>query len=244
MIALNNKIINQTFHKIAKNYQKDINNVENNIENIKNFSEILEILSINKLKNEKPNLKDNILYYLKVYESILIINDYSNFKCPLCKKEHTLTFHKTYERNIIFHLNGYEIIAIIKLIVLECSYCKKYNHNKQHYHAIIPDYIFPYHIYSSNIIMNCLIDHYLNELIIQEIIEQANISHQLYYKWLNEFNRYSLISSIILQTKNDIKEILKEIINRLEELQHSFYQNYNHPYFLFKKTCVSLVMTP
>ena len=118
MIALNNKIINQNFHQITKNYQKDINNVENNIENIKNFSEILEILSINKLRNETPDLKDNILYYLKVYESILIINDYSNFKCPLCKKEHTLTFHKTYERNIIFHLNGNEIIAIIKLIVL------------------------------------------------------------------------------------------------------------------------------
>ena len=107
MVTLNNKIINQNFQEIAKNYQKDINNIQNNIENIKNFSNILEILSINKLKNENYNCKNNILCYLKVYESILIINDYSNFKCPLCKKEHTLTFHKTYERNIIFHLNGY-----------------------------------------------------------------------------------------------------------------------------------------
>ena len=243
MVALNNKIINQNFNQIAKNYQKDINKVKNNIENIKNFSNLLEIISINKLNIKEKNT-DNILYYLKMYETILTINNYTSFKCPLCKKEHTLTFHKTYERNIIFHLFDYEIVAKIKLIVLECSYCKKYNHNKQHYHAIIPDYIFPYHIYSSNIIMNCLIDHYLNELIIQLIIEQANISHQLYYKWLNEFNRYSLISSIILQTKNEIKEILQEIIDRLEELQRNFYKNYNHPYFLFRKTCVSLVITP
>ena len=243
MIALNNKIINQNFNQIAKNYQKDINKVKNNIESIQNFSNLLEIISINKLNIKEKNT-ENILYYLKMYETILTINNYTSFKCPLCKKENTLSFHKTYERNIIFHLFDYEIVAKIKLIVLECAYCKKYNYNKQHYHAIIADYIFPYHIYSSNIIMNCLIDHYINELIIQEIIEQANISHQLYYKWLNEFNRYSLISSIILQTKNEIKEILKEIKDRLEELQHNFYQNYNHPYFLFRKTCVSLAITP
>ena len=243
MITLNSKIINQTFHEISKNYQKDINKVENNIENIKNFSNLLEIISINKLNIKEKNT-ENILYYLKMYETILTINNYTSFKCPLCKKEHTLSFHKTYERNIIFHLLDYEILAKIKLIVLECSYCKEYNKDIQHYHTIIPDYIFAYHIYSSNIIINCLIDHYLNKIVIKEIIEQANISHQLYYKWLNGFNRYSLISSIILQTKNDIKEILKEIIDRLEELQHSFYQNYNHPYFLFKKTCVSLVITP
>ena len=243
MIALNNKIINQTFHEISKNYQKDINNVENNIENIKNFSNLLEIISINKLNIKEKNT-ENILYYLKMYETILTINDYTSFKCPLCKKEHTLSFHKTYERNIIFHLFNYEIVAKIKLIVLECSYCKEYNKDIQHYHAVIPDYIFPYHTYSSNIIMNCLIEHYLNKLIIKEVIEQANISHQLYYKWLNEFNKYSLISSIILQTKNEIKEILQEIENRLEELQRNFYKNYNHPYFLFRKTCVSLVITP
>ena len=243
MIALNNKIINQTFHEISKNYKKDINNVENNIENIKNFSNLLEIININKLNIKEKNT-ENILYYLKMYETILTINDYTSFKCPLCKKEHTLSFHKTYERNIIFHLFNYEIVAKIKLIVLECSYCKEYNKDIQHYHAVIPDYIFPYHTYSSNIIMNCLIEHYLNKLIIKEVIEQANISHQLYYKWLNEFNRYSLISSIILQTKNEIKEILKEIENGLEALQHSFYQNYNHPYFLFRKTCVFLVITP
>lgn len=243
MITLNSKIINQTFHEISKNYQKDINKVENNIENIKNFSNLLEIISINKLNIKEKNT-ENILYYLKMYETILTINNYTSFKCPLCKKEHTLSFHKTYERNIIFNLYGYEIIAKISLIVLECSYCKEYNHNIQHYHAIIPDYIFPYHIYSSNIIMNCLIEHYLNELTINQIIEQVNISHQLYYKWLNEFNKYLVVSSIILKVKANIKEILAEIKNQLEELLYNFYQSYNHPYFLFKRTCVPLIIMP
>ena len=243
MIALNNKIIKQYLQKSYKNYQNDIEKVKINIENIKDFSNILEVESINKLNASSQN-DTSILYYIKVYESLLTVNDYSSFKCPLCKKDHTLSFHKTYERNIIIHLYGYEIIAKISLIVLECAYCKEYNHNLQHYHAIIPDYIFPYHIYSSNIIMKCLIEHYLNELTINQIIEQVNISHQLYYKWLNEFNKYLVVSSIILNTKANIKEILTEIKSRLEELQLNFYQSYNHPYFLFKETCVPLIIMP
>ena len=243
MIALNNKIIKQYLQKSYKNYRNDIEKVKVNIENIRDFSNILEVESINKLNVSGQN-DTSILYYIKVYESLLTVNDYSNFKCPLCKKDHTLSFHKTYERNIILHLNGYEVIAKISLIVLECAYCKEYNRNSQHYHAIIPDYIFPYHIYSSNIIMNCLIEHYLNELTIKQIIEQANISHQLYYKWLNELKKYLVVSSVILKTKANIKEILTEIKSRLEELQYNFYQSYNHPYFLFKETCVPLIIMP
>lgn len=243
MIALNNKIIKQYLQKSYKNYRNDVEKVKINIENIRDFSNILEVESINKLNVSGQN-DTSILYYIKVYESLLTVNDYSNFKCPLCKKDHTLSFHKTYERNIILHLNGYEVIAKISLIVLECAYCKEYNRNSQHYHAIIPDYIFPYHIYSSNIIMNCLIEHYLNELTIKQIIEQANISHQLYYKWLNELKKYLVVSSVILKTKANIKEILTEIKSRLEELQYNFYQSYNHPYFLFKETCVPLIIMP
>ena len=243
MIALNNKIIKQYLQKSYKNYRNDVEKVKINIENIRDFSNILEVESINKLNVSSQN-DTSILYYIKVYESLLTVNDYSNFKCPLCKKDHTLSFHKTYERNIILHLNGYEVIAKISLIVLECAYCKEYNRNSQHYHAIIPDYIFPYHIYSSNIIMNCLIEHYLNELTIKQIIEQANISHQLYYKWLNELKKYLVVSSVILKTKANIKEILTEIKSRLEELQYNFYQSYNHPYFLFKETCVPLIIMP
>ena len=243
MIALNNKIIKQYLQKSYKNYRNDVEKVKNNIENIRDFSNILEVESINKLNVSSQN-DTSILYYIKVYESLLTVNDYSNFKCPLCKKDHTLSFHKTYERNIIIHFDGYEVIAKISLIVLECAYCKEYNRNSQHYHAIIPDYIFPYHIYSSNIIMNCLIEHYLKELTIKQIIEQANISHQLYYKWLNELKKYLTVSSVILKTKANIKEILIEIKSRLEELQYNFYQSYNHPYFLFKETCVPLIIMP
>ena len=240
MIALNYQNINQNFKQMYQIYQNDIKKVEDNIENIRYFSEFLEVISINKLKVKEQ--KSDILLYIKIYELLLTINNYDSFKCPLCKKSNTFHYHKTYQRNIVFHYDDYEIVAKIELIVLECLYCKDYNRSIQHYHAIIPDFIFPYHIFSRDIIINCLIKRYIDKMLIRMVIEQANITHQLYYKWLKEFNKYLLVSSIILQTKNQIIDVLQEMKERLDKLQFGFYQNYNHPYFLFKLTCVDLAI--
>ena len=243
MISINNIKINDKIKNLFQKFEFEVNKVNNNIESIKEFTNIFNVECINKLDNNKEN-DTNVLYYLKAYEEIIKVNDYTFCKCPLCKKENTLIFHKIYERNIILHINGYEIIGKIKLIVLECKYCKKINKGKQHYHVLFPDFIFPYHIYSSNIIMKALIDKFVIKLKINEIIERARISHQLYYKWLKEFNKYLMVSSILLKTKTIIEEVLTEIETRLDELQYECFENYYHPYFLFKKTCVPLIIIP
>ena len=244
MIPLNNIKINSLIEEdLYKKYKDKVEKVNNSIENIKDFSEILEVESINKLDTVMDN-DISVLYYIEAYEEINKVNDYSFCKCPLCKKENTTIYHKSYERNIILHINGYEIIGKISLTVLECKYCKECNKNKQHYHALIPDFIFPYHIYSSNIIMKTLINRFINKLKIEEIIENIKISHQLYYKWLNEFNKYLIVSSTILKTQTIITEVLNEIKSRQAELQYKCFINYYHPYFLFKKTCVPLIIMP
>lgn len=243
MISINNVIINKKITNLFQKYKLEVDKVNNNIENIKKFTNILDIESINKLNHNTEN-NINVLYYLKAYEEVMNVNDYAFCKCPLCKKENTLSNHKTYERNIILHINGYEIIGKIKLIVLECKYCKEINKGKQHYHALLPDFIFPYHIYSSNIIMKTLINRFINKLKIEEVIERSRISHQLYYQWLKEFNKYLIVSSIILKTKVIIEEVLTQIKTRLDELQCECFKNYYHPYFLFRKTCIPLVIIP
>lgn len=240
MISLNNEKIKQDLEQLLKKHNKSIDLINENIENLKNFSEILEINSIVKLDTNYPN-DLSLLYYLKYYEELIYVNDYHSFKCPLCKNNE-LSFHKTYFRNIVLHINNYEINATINLIVLECNYCKKYNKDNQHYHALIPDIIFPYHIYSSNIIMNVLIEKKLNKLKIEEIVLKYQISHQLYYIWLNELKDYMIVTSIILGCKNEITDILKELKINLEKLQYDIFKKYFHPYFLFKKTCVPLII--
>ena len=240
MIALNNEKIKQTLNQLIEKYSKSIDLINENIDNLKNFSDILEINNIVKLDTNYSN-DSSFLYYLKYYEELININDYHSFKCPLCK-HNDLSFHKTYSRNIVFHLNNYEINATINLIVLECNYCKEYNKDNQHYHAIIPDIIFPYHIYSSKIVINSLIERYVNKLKVKEIIDKYQLRHQLFYKWLKELKQYLLISSIILETQNGIVEVLNELKIKLEKLQYDIYQQYLHPYFLFRKTCVPVII--
>ena len=123
-------------------------------EDILNSFSILSDIIVNKIDNISGD--NTILNKIKDYETIRNINDYSEYKCPLCGKKEVLHFHKTYERNLIFYYDDYEVICKIDIIVLECSHCKEHNKGKQHYHALLPSFILPYHTYSSYIIMDTL----------------------------------------------------------------------------------------
>ena len=207
---------------------------------LNNFSIISDII-VNKIDNI---IGDNtILNKIKDYETIRNINDYSEYKCPLCGKKEVLYFHKTYERNLIFYYGNYEVICKIEIIVLECSHCKEHNKGKQHYHALLPSFILPYHPYSSYIIIDTLY-YGLTKGQILKIIEERNISHQLYYKWLRGLDKYKTSASTILLVKNEIIEVIIKIKEDMYKFLSEFYLSYHHPFFLFKLTCVNLVIMP
>lgn len=242
MIAFNNKIINRIIKKFIPVIENKINKIKQDINEINNFSSKLEVVSINKIDETEDNF--DILYIINAYENITNTNDYSFCECPQCNHNNCMHYHKEYQRNIIFHIGGYEIIAKINIVVLECNFCKEVNKGKQHFHALLPDYIFPYHIFSSNIIIKALSDRVIKNIKIEIIIEKLNISHQLFYKWLRGLKKYLLTSSIILATQINIKDILNKLIENKDEFLYLFYKEYHHPYFLFKLTCVPLVIIP
>ena len=171
------------------------------------------------------------------------INDYSEYKCPLCGKKEVLHFHKNYRRNLIFYHGVYEVICKIDIIVLECSHCKEHNKGKQHYHALLPSFILPYHIYSSYIIIDTLYLGLTRGQILK-IIEERNISHQLYYSWLRGLDKYKTSASTILSVKDDILSVIINIKEDMYKFLSEFYLSYHHPFFLFKLTCVNLVIMP
>ena len=205
-----------------------------------NFSILTDIL-ITKIDNVVGD--NTIIGRLNNYETIKTINDYSEYKCPLCGKNESLHFHKTYKRNLIFYYDGYEIICKIDIIVLECSYCKKSGKGKQHYHALLPSFILPYHTFSSYIIVDTLF-FCLTKGQILKLLEERRISHQLYYKWLRGLDKYKTCASTILLVKNTIIEVIIKIKENLYEFLSEFYLSYHHPFFLFKLTCVNLVVMP
>lgn len=223
---------------------KNFNTIfENNVqlEDILNDFSILSDIIINKTNHISDN--NTILNKIRDYETIRKINDYNEYKCPLCGKREVLYFHKTYERNLIFYYNNCELICKIEIIVLECSYCKKHNKGKQHYHALLPNFILPYHIYSSYIIIDTLYLSLTKGQIIK-IIDERNISHQLYYSWLRGIDKYKTSASTILLVKNEIIEVIIKIKEDMYKFLSEFYLSYHHPFFLFKLTCVNLVIMP
>lgn len=240
MISLNDKKIKQNLTINIPNIEKIVKNIENNIDLIKNFSAMLSIESTVETTQSIANNDRNVLYVLKAYEALLYSNDYSSFKCPLCKNNN-LHYHKTYTRNITLVISNHIIDAKIELIVVECLDCKK--ENKQHYHVILPDNVLPYHLFSSSIVLNSIkakIKKIKNEI----ILERYRISRQLLNQWLKLFDRYLISSSTITKTIIDRSKIIKGILDNREEFQYQFYEHFFHPYFLNKLTCVKLAITP
>ena len=224
----------------CKNFNHFLKNNVLSEEILDSFS-ILSDIIVNKIDNISSD--NSILNKIKDYETIININDYSEYKCPLCGKKEVLHFHKTYERNLIFYYNDCEIICRIDIIVLECSYCKEHNKDKQHYHALLPSFILPYHTYSSYIIMDTLY-YGLTKEQFNKMLEERNISYQLYYKWLRGLDKYKTSASTILLVKNEIIEVIIKIKEDMYKFLSEFYLSYHHPFFLFKLTCVNLVIMP
>lgn len=239
MITFSLKNINSF---LTNSSQMSINQVKEDINLLKGFSKILEIKSIREI--EGTNESYNILLLIKAYEAFIQTNDFQDFKCPKGKKDGTLHFHKFYRRNIIFYVGCYEICAEISLAVLKCVDCEAIDPKSQKYHALLPDFIFPYHIFSRVIILSTVYDRIVNKAKVQAIISKRNISHQLFYRWLKGFKKYSLSASTILGVGNKLDFIVVAIMKDIHSFLWNYYQIYYHPFFLFKNTCVPLAIIP
>ena len=77
-----------------------------------------------------------------------------------------------------------------------------------------------------------------------KMLEERNISYQLYYKWLRGLDKYKTSASTILLVKNEIIEVIIKIKEDMYKFLSEFYLSYHHPFFLFKLTCVNLVIMP
>lgn len=236
-------MIHQITNKIKKN---QIKNCEKR-QIIEIFEQFNAIFSIETVEKTDCTSQDDILDEITEYLNIINSNDYYNYECPNCKCTGFLKANTSYTRDIIVSHQGYLITGKIKLIVLKCSHCSelhKKDENVQQYHALLPEFIVPYHSYSGEIIINCLNDKINNNEKIPNLEEKYNASYQLIYYWIKIMKKYELVSSIILKMPNDIKCTIKQILSDYNIFVNKFYLNYYHPFFLFKKTCVPLAITP
>ncbi|MFA7065086.1 MAG: DUF6431 domain-containing protein [Bacilli bacterium] len=234
--------------KLAKNkidyeLMKSVNKIAQNINEINAFNECINITSFSKNKEKTgKNLSKEILLLLHFYLETLIINDYSDYKCPICKNKNTLKFHKCYYRNIVLDLYGHRLEGEIKLIVLKCDNC--FTSGNQKYHTLMPDFIAPYHSYALTIILDTINLRLLHKMQIENIIYAKLITKRDYYRWITKFNKYVKSASLILGVDSNAKKVIHNILIKGFLFYEQFFDFYEHPFFLFKPTCVPLSITP
>ena len=142
-------------------------------------SDVVNIITLN-LDKIKSNIQlqgfNPIEYVINSYYNYCDCNSFSDLKCPCCGN-HSLKFHKIYNRNLTYYYNGKMYNVIIKITVCICEHCSNIKGN-QKYHAILPDFILPYIIYESSTIMKALADYY-NGVKSKQILERLEIRHKL-----------------------------------------------------------------
>ena len=157
-------------------------------------SDVVNIITLN-LDKIKSNIQlqgfNPIEYVINSYYNYCDCNSFSDLKCPCCGN-HSLKFHKIYNRNLTYYYNGKMYNVIIKITVCICEHCSNIKGN-QKYHAILPDFILPYIIYESSTIMKALADYY-NGVKSKQILERLEIRHKLLYDWIKKLNAYSQVA--------------------------------------------------
>lgn len=176
------------------------------------------------------------------YNTYVNCNIFDDLRCPCCKNKGVLSFHKTYPRNFSYIENDNKIDVLLDIAVLKCEHCTKCN-NKQKYHALLPFFVLPYHIHEASMIINAAYQYILKQMKLREILERLKITHKLFYDWIKKINKYLLPASIILKENNDLIKVIKKIYSYKEQFLIEFFYNYQHPYFLFRITCIDLCIT-
>lgn len=193
-----------------------------------------------KLDNFNSNMEENI----KKYNIFAVSNTFSSLICPLCHNEGTLEYHKTYERNITYtDKSGNIVDTVINIVVVKCKHCTKHN-NKQKYHAVLPTFIYPYHIDTAQRIIVSLNKHFCQKQTVDKVCKNNKVSRRTFYNWVQKFKKYVLSASVVLSCNSIINILLAQIVDNLHSFNNKFYEYYMHPFFLFKLTCVSLCLTP
>lgn len=115
-----------------------------------------------------------------------ILNNYSffDYQCPKCGARHSFTRHGSYARNVCF-IDADQNIVEQKLTVLrvKCSSCNST-------HAILPNDIIPYYIYSFSFILSILTKYYSKEHSIPALSTIFSISFQLIYIFIAKFSSF------------------------------------------------------
>ena len=178
--------------------------VNSNLQVFKFRSELFNLNKINIVKQE-----------IKRYEKEC---NYGYIECPCCGSD-KLTFHGSYERNVII----YNECRRIKIKRVMCKECGKT-------HALIPYFLIPYYQHEKTFIYRVCIEKILKEVGICELALSVKISRQILYQWMKRFLMH--LKYLLTALLKELKPSLEYLIN--ESQSDDLYERVNKMYFLKK----------
>jgi hypothetical protein len=162
-----------------------------------------------------------------------ILENYSAFHyvCPKCGAKHAFTRHGSYDRNLCYIDDLKNIVdKRIKILRVKCSSCDST-------HAILPNDIIPYCIYSFSFILNVLTGYYCDEHKILDICYNFSISFQILYIFISKFSLFLNSGSTVLRTLgyaiDSEPDIVVATINKYQLNGNFFYQYFFNSQWIF-----------
>ena len=97
--------------------------------------------------------------------------------CPICGSTGNCHIHDYYDRSLIdFRFGAPEIYSLCVMRVF-CDSC-------EHAHAVLPDVIIPYSVYSLLFVLRLLGQYFAGRFTVEQLCERYGISQNQFYKWL------------------------------------------------------------
>ena len=161
-----------------------------------------------------------------------ILDNYSqlDYVCPKCGAKHSLIRHAIYERNVCYIDNGNNICDNkIQVLRLKCKSCNST-------HAILPNDVIPYCIYSFSIIIDILIKHFINNKKVLAIGNELIISFQLIYSLIKRFQKFVKSCLLVLKSLgfDNVSTEIPQILEAINQYKNN-HNDFLHQYFLNSK---------
>lgn len=162
------------------------------------------------------------------YENYVSANDFSTQYCPKCKIKGKFKRNTKYQRNLTYKNNEEIVNDVMTIYVVECRSCGRY-------HALLPGFLFPYHIFSAPIIVEVLHQRLCNSLKLLKIVDKYKITHQLMYYWLKLLRKFQgYISTVFDEIVLQLVDQLNKMFDDLELFTKNFHIQHKFMFFLFK----------
>ena len=163
---------------------------------------------------------------IKTYvEKILNNYDFFNYECPKCGARHSLIRHGIYERNISFIKEDNISNEKIEILRLKCTSCNST-------HAILPNDVVPYCIYSYSFMMKVIMDFAIDKERVLSIANKYNISFQLIYSFISRLNKFLKDCVYVFRTLNLLKDNFNPTVKDvLVMIENSFKNSFQKIFF-------------